>query len=66
MLAQFLDRYPEGVFSPLARDRLAELEWNAVKATRSAQEIDAYLKRWPEGRFTALAQSRLACIASQA
>jgi formylglycine-generating enzyme required for sulfatase activity len=62
MLAQFMERFADGVFAPLARDRLAELEWTGLKNSRSTEDIQAFVKRWPGSRFEPLAQARLAAL----
>jgi formylglycine-generating enzyme required for sulfatase activity len=62
LLAEFLQRYPQGVFAPLARGKLAELEWSGLKASRSATDIEAFLQRWPGSRFEAVARARLAAL----
>lgn len=72
-LRSYLERYPEGIFSTLARERLALLEENARAVTReqdtlawqqarerdSVQGYEDYLRDWPEGAFAAQAEARL-------
>ncbi len=72
-LRNYLERYPEGIFSTLARDRLAILEenarvairerdalaWQNARARDSVAGYQAYLQDWPDGAFAAQAEERL-------
>ncbi len=72
-LRSYLDRYPQGIFAGLARERLNRIEREALEAARDrdvtawrrARRIDsvasyeAYLRDWPEGEFVELARARL-------
>ena len=73
-LRRYLQRYPDGIFAGLARDRLeaiaeaarqAELArdlaaWRQARQTDTVQSYRAYLREWPEGEFAADAQQRIA------
>jgi peptidoglycan hydrolase-like protein with peptidoglycan-binding domain len=72
-LRAYLDRYPNGIFATLARDRLAALEAEArAEADRAAwaraREADTfrsyrqYLELFPEGEFAARARARIAAL----
>ena len=72
-LRAYLQRYPQGIFAGLARDRLAAIEAEARAALRAedeaawrrARQIDtiaaytSYLDTWPEGDFAEAAQGRI-------
>jgi hypothetical protein len=71
----YLDKYPDGQFAALARNRLRSLDstdsieafnsseelvfWNSIKNSNNADELSAYLKRYPNGTFADLARARL-------
>ncbi len=70
----YLERYPEGAFTALARARLdsasvptatpeqrqVELAfWDTVKGSNNPAMLRAYLDRFPEGEFRVLAELRL-------
>ena len=70
----YLERYPEGTFTALARARLdspvvptvspeerqVELAfWDTVKGSNNPAMLRAYLDRFPEGEFRVLAELRL-------
>lgn len=67
-LRLYLDRYPEGSFSDLARARLEgdakALEdtavevsfWESVRTPGTRRLIEAYLQRYPSGEFASLAR----------
>lgn len=72
-LRSYLERYPQGIFAGLARERLSRIEREAMEAARDrdvtawrrARRIDTvasyegYLRDWPEGEFVELARARL-------
>ncbi len=69
-LRSYLQRYPQGIFADLARERLDRIAREAARARdleawRRASRIDtaasyaAYLREWPEGEFADLARARL-------
>ncbi len=72
-LRSYLQRYPDGIFADLARERLERIAQETrdadrardLAAWRRASQIDspsaymAYLREWPEGEFADLARARL-------
>ncbi len=75
-LRAYLDRYPNGEFSDLARTRLQEIEeererqadrdyWNQTGRGQTEQGLRAYLDRYPQGEFSQLARQRLNSILAQ-
>lgn len=71
----YLDKYPDGQFAALARNRVSSLApsnaadstgsseemvfWNSIKNSTNPDELNAYLKRYPNGMFADLAKARL-------
>ena len=67
----YLEKYPQGHFSAVAKSRLAELDegalskedalkvellfWDSVKDSRDPALLQAYLDKFPEGQFIELA-----------
>ncbi|MFN7002498.1 MAG: peptidoglycan-binding protein [Roseinatronobacter sp.] len=72
-LRSYLERYPQGIFAGLARERLeqiarareAELRdrdltaWRRARALDTVAAYEAYLRDWPEGEFVANAMARI-------
>lgn len=72
-LRAYLSRYPDGLYSIIARDRLEQLErdsrnraakaerdyWDAVQSDGSAKAYRKYLKKYPRGVFARTAKVRL-------
>jgi peptidoglycan hydrolase-like protein with peptidoglycan-binding domain len=65
-LRAYLARHPQGLFSEVARGRLAEIEagrdraaWDAARRTDTAEAYRGYLRDWPSGQFVAPARTRL-------
>ncbi|WFE73448.1 peptidoglycan-binding protein [Roseinatronobacter sp. S2] len=69
-LRSYLDRFPEGIFAGLARDRLEQMEgaqrqqrdraaWEQARRRDSVDAYESYLVAWPEGEFTAEALARI-------
>lgn len=72
-LRDYLARYPDGLFSDLARDRLAEIEearrstvraadqqaWDEAAARDTAGGYRDYLDRFPDGAYADAARGRL-------
>lgn len=72
-LRSYLERYPEGIFAGLARERLEQFEqaqraqdrdrdlaaWRRARALDTVGAYEAYLGDWPEGEFVANARARL-------
>jgi len=72
-LRAYLERYPDGVYSELARDQLAVFEaerrataeaeereyWDDVREADSADLYRSYLQRYPDGVFSEDARARL-------
>jgi len=72
-LRDYLERYPDGLFSDVARARLAEIEaearaqteaqerafWDAVRAQDDAGAYQRYLELYPNGAFAEAARARL-------
>ncbi len=70
----YLDKFPDGIFSQVARDRLSEIEeakraqaevedralWERVSAADTVASYQEYLSAYPEGVFVAEAQARIA------
>ncbi|WIV50608.1 peptidoglycan-binding protein [Marivivens sp. LCG002] len=70
----YLERFPDGIFSEVARDRLTEIEqskralaevedratWERVRASDTVSGYQDYLSAYPEGVFVAEAQARIA------
>jgi peptidoglycan hydrolase-like protein with peptidoglycan-binding domain len=76
-LRAYLSRYPEGEFAALARERLAEIEAEQLRAAddtayqtaRAADTVRAwntYLTEFPEGRHTDEARARIAQLQADA
>jgi peptidoglycan hydrolase-like protein with peptidoglycan-binding domain len=75
-LRAYLDRYPEGVFAALARERLAVIDtarqdalrardlaaWRAASQAGTVAAFETYLAEWPEGEFAAEASRRIAAL----
>ncbi|MFO7919214.1 MAG: peptidoglycan-binding protein [Nioella sp.] len=75
-LRAYLDRYPGGEYSELARQRLAEIEaeqesradrayWNQIGRGQDEAGLRAYLDRYPNGEFSQLARQRLNSLLAQ-
>src|SRR5215831_3383380 len=72
----YLDKYPDGQFAALARNKIAGLQpsdtanggtnqaeityWDSIKNSANPEDYRAYLKRYPNGVFSDLARTRLA------
>lgn len=63
----YLERYPDGAFTDLARTRLAGLStiedpgvevafWDTVRDSGNRAMVQAYLDKYPEGKFRSLAE----------
>lgn len=68
-LRAYLNRYPEGVFAELARERLgaiaAEAErdaWSAAQARDSIAAYEQYLEAYPDGPNVSRARDRIAAL----
>lgn len=74
----YLQRFPDGIFAQLARDRLAEVEaarraeaqaardradWDRAVAADTEAAYRAYLAAHPQGAFAAQARARLVALA---
>ena len=63
-LKAYLERWPAGRYTALARSRLANLRdtrlWAAVENSRNPGDFEAYIGQFPTGRYVLLARSRLA------
>lgn len=69
-LRSYLERYPQGIFAGLARDRLDQMEttqrqrrdraaWEQARRRDSVDAYESYLVAWPEGEFAADAIARI-------
>ncbi|MBN2759946.1 MAG: peptidoglycan-binding protein [Rhodobacteraceae bacterium] len=69
-LRAYLDRYPNGIFATLARERLTALEaetraeadraaWARAQSADTLRGYRQYLAAFPDGAFAALARARL-------
>lgn len=65
----YLERYPQGLFSHLARQELAALEaqaeaadWNTVVQANTVVAYTAFLEKYPHGNYAAEARARLAAL----
>ena len=72
-LRSYLDRYPDGIFAGLARERLDRIDaeereaardrdldaWRLARRVDTVAAYERYLSDWPEGEFAELARSRL-------
>jgi hypothetical protein len=72
-LRAYLERYPDGLFSEVARDRLEDIEaakrsqaeaeerefWDRVRNADQARSYRTYLERYPNGLFAGEARARL-------
>jgi hypothetical protein len=71
----YLEKYPDGQFATLARNKIGGLQptdapvnnsqaeityWDAIKNSNNPSDYRAYLKRYPNGIFSDLAKTRLA------
>lgn len=73
----YIERYPEGVFAALARNRLlapavatedrsVELAfWDSVRNSNDRAMLQAYLDKYPDGEFRSLAEIRLQVMAGR-
>ncbi len=73
----YLERYPEGLFSPIARERLAAMEaerqelmaqqdrtdWDVAASAGTEAAFRAYLEAHPDGAFAAQAKDRIEALA---
>jgi len=73
-LRAYLERYPDGIFSDVAKDRLSVIDaaraeeaaaadrdlWEEVAAIDTVEAYETYLTRQPEGAFVEQAKSRIA------
>ena len=74
--AAYLERFANGTFALLARNRLAALRgpvdapllrqetvfWESIRESENASEFELFLERYPNGVFAELAQGRLAAL----
>lgn len=72
-LRSYLERYPQGIFAGLARERLAQIAlaqqaeqrnrdlaaWRRARALDTVSAYEAYLRDWPEGEFVENARARI-------
>ncbi|KPQ05503.1 MAG: putative peptidoglycan-binding domain-containing protein [Rhodobacteraceae bacterium HLUCCA12] len=72
-LRAYLERYPDGIFSNIARERLDEIEeerrneaeardreaWDRARRNDTAQAYERYLRDYPEGAFVEEARARI-------
>ncbi|MCC5955091.1 MAG: peptidoglycan-binding protein [Natronohydrobacter sp.] len=72
-LRSYLDRYPQGIFAGLARERLDQIAtarqaeqrdrdlaaWRRARALDTIAAYEGYLRDWPEGEFVANARARI-------
>ncbi|NDR57992.1 peptidoglycan-binding domain-containing protein [Aliiruegeria sabulilitoris] len=75
-LRTYLERYPEGLYAPIARERLAAIEaaararaeaqeladWQAASEAGTVAALNAYLAAHPEGAHAAQARERVAVL----
>src|SRR5690606_28776876 len=78
-LRAYLDRYPDGVFASVARERLGVIEarnreraearerqlWDEVRAENTGPGYQRYLERYPSGTFADEAQGRIRQIEAE-
>lgn len=78
-LRAYLARYPEGIFAPVARDRIGEIEdarrreaeqrdrqaWQQARELDTPGDYRAYLRAHPEGLFVAEAEARLRALTGE-
>ncbi len=78
-LRAYLARYPDGLYSDVAEQRLAEIEegkraaaaeaervfWDQVRAEDQAASYRRYLERYPNGAFAKEAQARLDALGAE-
>ena len=77
----YLDKYPDGQFAALARNRAqvqkpttgssdtASLEltyWNAIKDSKNPSDFRAYITKFPNGVFVDLANGRISSLETEA
>ena len=77
----YLDKYPDGQFAALARNRAqvqkpatsssdtSSLEltyWNAIKDSKNPSDFRAYITKFPNGLFSDLANSRISALETEA
>ena len=72
----YLDRYPDGLFSKLAREQLASIEdarlvaeredeqnaWDVARAKDTVAEYQSFLAEFPDGANAAAAEDRIAAL----
>jgi peptidoglycan hydrolase-like protein with peptidoglycan-binding domain len=75
-LRSYLDRYPDGTYAALARERLDAIEeanrakaaaqeralWDEVRQRNSAESYGEYIRRYPNGSFVEEAQARIRAL----
>jgi HEAT repeat protein len=61
-LREFLKQYPEGAFTPKARERVDDLEWEALAAKNSIVSYEDYLTATPQGRHADDARVRIKAV----
>lgn len=75
-LRAYLNRYPQGIFADLARERIAGFEeerarvraerergaWEVARATDTIAGYERFLTEWPDGTNAANARARLAAL----
>lgn len=73
-LRAYLERYPDGIFAALARERLAAIEaearaqadrdaWARAQSADTLRGYRRYLREFPDGAHTALARERVKALA---
>jgi len=66
----YLKKYPNGIFSDLARDRLKAMEteqesWRSTIKLDTISAYDDYLRKYPKGSFSDIARGRVKAIQAE-
>lgn len=75
-LRAYLDRYPDGIFAALARERLAAIEaearaqadrdaWAQAQSADTLRSYRRYLRQFPDGEFATLARRRVSALSPE-
>ncbi|NBB98437.1 MAG: hypothetical protein GVY34_09765 [Alphaproteobacteria bacterium] len=75
-LRAYLDRYPDGIFAALARERLAAIEaearaqadrdaWARAQSADTLRSYRRYLRQFPDGEFATLARRRVNALSPE-
>ena len=58
-LQSFIQKYPRGRFSNVAKSRVEQRVWNSVKDSDDLQQLDAFVQKFPGSRFEDSAKEKM-------